>query len=46
MMFAKKMNSLAEAVKYVQEKYNDYSTVIMPQGGLTVPIMQDNKNSC
>ena len=37
-MFLKKLDSLEEAVNYLEEKYNgDYTTYIMPQGSLTVP---------
>ena len=38
-MFLQKLDSLDEAVKYLEKKYNgDYTTYIMPQGSLTVPI--------
>ncbi|CCU81028.1 hypothetical protein HSACCH_02521 [Halanaerobium saccharolyticum subsp. saccharolyticum DSM 6643] len=40
-IFAKKMNSIQEAVDYLEEKYGaDYSTYILPQGSLTVPVIE------
>jgi nickel-dependent lactate racemase len=42
-MFLKKISSIEEAVKYLEEKYNgDYKTYIMPQGSLTVPTLTDH----
>jgi len=39
-MFIKKMDSVQDAVDYVEEKYNgDYSSIILPQGSLTVPVV-------
>ena len=39
-IFARKMNNIQEAVAHLEEKYNgDYSTYIMPQGSLTVPVV-------
>lgn len=41
-IFAKKMNTIQEAVDYLAEKYQgDYSAYIMPQGSLTVPVVED-----
>ncbi|TDX51665.1 nickel-dependent lactate racemase [Orenia marismortui] len=41
LMFAKKMDSLDDVLSYIEDKYNDqYSTIIMPQGGLTVAIIE------
>ncbi|MCK8826935.1 nickel-dependent lactate racemase [Natroniella acetigena] len=38
-LFAKKVDSIDEALAYVEEKHGaDYQTIIMPQGGLTVPV--------
>lgn len=40
-IFAKKMETIQEAVDYLAEKYNgDYSAYIMPQGSLTVPVVK------
>lgn len=40
-LFAKKLDSVADALDYVKRKYNDkYKAVIMPQGSLTVPILK------
>jgi nickel-dependent lactate racemase len=40
-IFAKKMNSLQEAVEYLEEKYyGNYKSYILPQGSLTVPIVE------
>jgi len=40
-MFAKKMNNLDEVLSYLEDKYNNkYSAIIMPQGGLTVPVVE------
>ncbi|WP_408954432.1 nickel-dependent lactate racemase [Natroniella sp. ANB-PHB2] len=40
-LFAKKVGAIDEALTYVEEKYGaDYQTVIMPQGGLTVPVIR------
>jgi nickel-dependent lactate racemase len=42
-IFAKKINTIQEAVDYLEEKYQgDYCTYIMPQGSLTVPVMSKN----
>jgi nickel-dependent lactate racemase len=42
-MFLKKMDTLQDAVDYVEKKYNgDYSSVILPQGSLTVPVVSSN----
>ncbi|MFW6001631.1 MAG: nickel-dependent lactate racemase [Halanaerobium sp.] len=42
-MFLKKISSIEDAVKYLEEKYNgDYKTYIMPQGSLTVPTLTDH----
>jgi lactate racemase len=42
LLFATKMNSLKEALSYVEEKYHgDFSAIIMPEGGLTVPVIQN-----
>lgn len=40
-IFAKKMETIQEAVDYLEEKYEqDYSAYIMPQGSLTVPVVK------
>lgn len=40
-IFAKKMNSLQEAVEYLEEKYQGkYKSYILPQGSLTVPVVE------
>ncbi|MFW5749509.1 MAG: nickel-dependent lactate racemase [Halanaerobium sp.] len=40
-IFAKKMMSIQEAVDYLEDRYDgDYSTYIMPQGSLTVPVVK------
>ncbi len=40
-IFAKKMDTLQAAVDYLEEKYQgDYSSYIMPQGSLTVPVFK------
>ncbi|ADL12720.1 nickel-dependent lactate racemase [Acetohalobium arabaticum] len=39
-LFAKKASSISEALDYVEEKHGqDYTSVIMPQGGLAVPVV-------
>jgi nickel-dependent lactate racemase len=39
-IFAKKMETVQEAVDYLEDKYKgDYSAYILPQGSLTVPIV-------
>ncbi len=39
-IFAKKMDTIQEAVEYLKEKHGeDYSAYIMPQGSLTVPVV-------
>jgi nickel-dependent lactate racemase len=39
-IFAKKMDTIQEAVEYLKEKHGeDYSSYIMPQGSLTVPVV-------
>lgn len=41
MLFAKKINSLSEALDYVNKKYDsDFDAIIMPQGSLTVPVIK------
>lgn len=41
MLFAEKCNSLDEAIARVKEKYGEsFSCVVMPQGGLTVPVVE------
>jgi len=41
LLFATKIDTLKEALSYVEEKYNgDYSAIIMPQGSLTVPVIR------
>lgn len=40
-IFAKKMDTIQEAVDYLEAKYQgDYSAYIMPQGSLTVPVVK------
>lgn len=40
-IFARKMNTIQEAVDYLKEKYGaDYSAYIFPQGSLTVPVVK------
>lgn len=40
-IFAKKMETIQEAVNYLETKYQgDYSVYIMPQGSLTVPVVK------
>lgn len=40
-IFAKKLNTLQEAVSYLEEKHGgDYSAYLMPQGSLTVPVVE------
>lgn len=40
-IFARKMNTIQEAVDYLKEKYGaDYSAYILPQGSLTVPVVK------
>jgi nickel-dependent lactate racemase len=40
-IFAKKMATIQQAVDYLEDKYlGDYSTYIMPQGSLTVPVVK------
>ena len=40
-MFLKKKKSLAEALNYLEEKYQgNYKAYVMPQGSLTVPILK------
>jgi nickel-dependent lactate racemase len=40
-LFARKMDTIQEALSYVEEKYNDeYDAIIMPQGSLTVPYIK------
>jgi nickel-dependent lactate racemase len=37
-LFAKKIDSIEDALSYVDEKYNgNYTSIVMPQGGLTLP---------
>jgi nickel-dependent lactate racemase len=39
-IFAKKMDTIQEAVYYLEAKYEgNYSAYIMPQGSLTVPVV-------
>lgn len=41
-IFARKANSLQEAINYVEQKYNsNYSAYILPQGSLTVPVLDN-----
>ena len=40
--YAKKMDTLNEALAYTEDKYNgNFEAIIMPQGGLTVPVVQN-----
>lgn len=40
-IFAKKMETIQQAVDYLEDKYQgDYSAYIMPQGSLTVPVVK------
>ncbi|MFW5980858.1 MAG: nickel-dependent lactate racemase [Halanaerobiaceae bacterium] len=39
-LFARKMDNIQDAINYVEKKYNNnYESIIMPQGGLTVPVL-------
>jgi len=41
MLFAKKIATLADALDYVEKKYEgNYKAIIMPQGSLTVPVIK------
>ena len=40
MMFATKMENLTEVVHKINQKYNDYNSIVLPQGGLTVPVVR------
>ncbi|MFO7818954.1 MAG: nickel-dependent lactate racemase [Halanaerobacter sp.] len=40
MMFAAKMDDLEEVLTEINKKYGQYSSIVLPQGGLTVPIVR------
>ncbi|MGM0500939.1 MAG: nickel-dependent lactate racemase [Bacillota bacterium] len=40
MMFATKVETLNEALKVINQKHEDYKTIVLPQGGLTVPVVR------
>ena len=40
MMFATKVDSLYEALTIINNKYDNYESIVLPQGGLTVPVIR------
>ena len=40
MMFAEKMDNLEQVLTEINKKYEQYSSIVLPQGGLTVPIVR------
>ena len=40
MMFATKMDNLEQVLSEINQKYNDYTSIVLPQGGLTVPVVR------
>ncbi|MBM7555406.1 nickel-dependent lactate racemase [Halanaerobacter jeridensis] len=40
MMFATKMDNLEQVLKEINQKYDDYTSIVLPQGGLTVPVIR------
>jgi nickel-dependent lactate racemase len=40
MMFATKVETLDQALEMVNQKYNNYKSIVLPQGGLTVPVVR------
>ena len=40
MMFASKMQNLTEVLHEINKQYSNYNSIILPQGGLTVPVVR------
>lgn len=40
-LFMRKMGSVGEAIKYVEDKYEQPSYILMPYGSLTVPVLSN-----
>ncbi|MGM0369739.1 MAG: nickel-dependent lactate racemase [Bacillota bacterium] len=40
MMFATKVETLDQALEKINQKYDNYNSIVLPQGGLTVPVVR------
>lgn len=39
-MFVEKRDSLNQVITEINQKYDDYSSIVLPQGGVTVPVVR------